>query len=378
VPGLDPTSRNLTRFNPIPAKTADVTVPLLVTVPNATANNGQGCVKPAAGWPVAVFQHGTPRDRTDSLLIADALAEACFVMAAIDLPLHGITDPTNPLYDAAYERTFNVDLLNNTTGAAGPDGKIDTSGAHYINLNFLVTRDNLRESSADVIAFSKSVKNLDVNLDGQPDIDPSRIHLISLSLGGIAAIPAVKFSPAFRTATVSDSGGVITRLVRDSPQQYPAVRDKLMALGLVPDSTLFNNALLRDAQTVIDAGDPINFVRGAMLRRPMHMSKIVGDTNVPNSAFDRLALAGGFTKLSAAGATAVGAGTGRFVVVTEGGHGSIIYPYSLAATTELQTEAVTFAATVNLPAGAPCPPVGSPCPAPGGPYVVINNTSIIQ
>jgi len=379
VPGMDPTSRHLTRFNPIPGKTADVTVPLLVTVPNDTAGKPAGCTKPAAGWPVVIFQHGYPRSRTDSLFIADALANGCFVMAAIDAPLHGITDSNSKLYDEAYERTFNVDLLNNDTGASGPDGKIDPTGSWFINLNFLVTRDNLRQASADVIALSKSVKNLDVTSDGQPDIDPNRVHLVTLSFGGIASMAAVKFSPEFRSATIADSGGVITRLVRESPQQYPAIRAKLEALGVAENSTIYNNVLMRDAQTVIDSGDPINFVRGAQLRVPMIMSKIIGDTNVPNSAFDRLVLAGGFTQASAAGATAVGPGTGRFVAVTEGGHGSILYPpYSLAATKELQTEAVLFAATVDLPAGAPCPPVGSPCPAPGGPYLVISNTSIIQ
>jgi hypothetical protein len=59
VPGIDPTSRNLTRFNPVPARTADLKVPLIVTVPNATGPGG-ACSKPAAGWPVAVVQQASP------------------------------------------------------------------------------------------------------------------------------------------------------------------------------------------------------------------------------------------------------------------------------------------------------------------------------
>jgi hypothetical protein len=358
VPGFDPDSRNLTRYNPVPLKTSDVTVPVLVTVPNATANNGAGCPRPEAGWPVAIFQHGYPRDRTDALLIADALAEGCFIMAAIDLPLHGITNPANPLYDAAHERTFNVDLIDNATGKAGADGKIDPTGSNYVNGNFLVTRDNLRQSSADVMTFVKTVTNLDVTGDGQPDVDPARVHLVSLSIGGMVSIPAIKFSPTIRTATIADAGGVVTRLLLDSPQQSPAIRARLIALGLVENSTIYNNLWLRDVQTIIDAGDPINHILGAQQTHPMHMSKIIGDTNVPNSAFDRLALAGEFTQLSTPGATSIVAGSGRFVAVTEGGHGSLIYPiYSLPATLELQSQTVKFAVSSAI---------------------VIENTSIIQ
>ncbi|MEJ1960545.1 MAG: hypothetical protein WDO56_02915 [Gammaproteobacteria bacterium] len=49
-------------------------------------------------------------------------------VVSIDLPLHGIggaTAAANPFYDAANERSFNLDLVNNDTLASGPDGKID-------------------------------------------------------------------------------------------------------------------------------------------------------------------------------------------------------------------------------------------------------------
>jgi hypothetical protein len=304
----------------------------------------------------------------DSLLIADSLANACIIMAAIDLPLHGVTSPANPLYDPLHERTFNVDFINNDTGAAVPDGKVDPTGVNFLSTNFLVTRDHLRQAAADVITFTKTVANLDVTGDGVADVDPSRIHFASLSFGGMLSMAAIKFSPTLRTASVADAGGVITRLIFDSPQQYGPIRDLLTTAGFVENSTLYNNFWLRDIQTVIDSGDPINHVLGAQLAHPMFMSKVIGDTNVPNSAFDRLTLAGGFTQISEAGLTPVAAGSGVFTAVTEGGHGSVIYPiYSLPATFELQSEHVQFAASVASP---PYPP--------GGPFVVIANTSIIQ
>jgi len=356
VPGINADSRNLTRFNPIPAKTGDVTIPVLVTSPNAAANNGAGCTKPASGWPVAVFQHGYPRSRTDSLLIADSLADQCIVMVAIDLPLHGITDPANPLYDAQHERTFRLDLR-------APAGA-DPTGAHFLNFaNPLVTRDNYRQGSADIIALFKSLPRLDVNGDAAPDVDPTRIHLIGLSNGAITSIPTLPFVP-FRTAGLADGGGGLTQLLLESPRQSGPAIAALNAAGLVPYSTIFNNTVLRDFQALLDPADPVNYIAAAVQARPVYMTRIVDDTNVPNSAFDRLVTASGVTQLRTAGLTPIGPATGRWLGITEGEHGSLIYPQpSLAASIELPTQHVSFIATT---------------PGPTGPSVLVSNTSIVE
>jgi hypothetical protein len=356
VPGINGESRNLTRFNPFPAKSGDVTIPVLVTLPNATANNGAGCSKPAGGWPIAVFQHGYPRSRTDALLIADSLADNCIVMVAIDLPLHGITSPTNPLYDAQHERTFNLDLR-------APAGT-DPTGTHFLNFaNPLQIRDNYRQGSADIVALFKSLPGLDVNGDAAPDVDPTRIHLIALSNGSITSIPSLPFVP-FRTAGLADGGGGLTQTVLESPQQSGPAIAFLNSQGLVPNSVLFNNTVLRDFQALVDPADPSNFIAAATQLRPVYMTRVVGDTNVPNSAFDRLVTASGVTQLRQAGLTAIGAGTGRWLGVTVGSHGSLIYPQaSLAATIELQTQYVSFILTT---------------PGPTGPSVNVSNTSIVE
>ena len=80
---------SVTRFESTPVSTGNQTIPVLMSVPAGAA--------PAAGWPVVIFQHGITQDRSNLLAIADALAGAGFAGIAIDMPLHGITDPTNPL-----------------------------------------------------------------------------------------------------------------------------------------------------------------------------------------------------------------------------------------------------------------------------------------
>jgi dienelactone hydrolase len=363
VPGLDPASRNLTRFNPVPNKTADLAIPVFVTAPNATAAGG-ACVKPAAGWPVAIVQHGLGGNRLQAVAMADSFADACFVVAAIDMPLHGVTDTTNPFYQKDNERTFNVDLVNNVTGAPPADGKIDNSGQHWINLSSPLTgRDNWRQGTADLIAFSKTVARLDLDNDGTVDVDPTRVSYVGISLGGIMGSNFLAFAPNVRTGTVSVPGGVITRLALDSQTFSPQILAGLSAQGLVKDSTIFNN-YFRDYQSVIDAGDPYNLINAAQKTVPLHLQKVVGDTVVPNSSTDRLIAAGALKKISTLGPTPVGKGTGGYTTMTAGSHGSLFDPTSSpAATVEMQTQAVKFAASANQP---------------GGPFVVITNTSIVQ
>jgi dienelactone hydrolase len=382
VPGLDPTSRHVTRFNPLPFKVADPRIPVLVTVPNATAAGG-ACTKPAAGWPVVIIQHGITGNRTQALAMADSYADACFVVAAIDLPLHGIkpdynedgngVDNTSPLYCSsttpnpacmgAIERTFDVDLVNNaSTSSAVSDGKVDPSGTHFINLTSpLTSRDNNRQAAADLNVFSKTIKTLDLTADGISDIDPNRVHLTGLSLGAMVGTVASKFTD-FVTVTASAPGGLVTRLLLDSPTFGPTIRAGLSA-SLVPDSYLYNS-FVRDLQAVIDAADPVNHVFGAQANNPYHLEEITGDSVVPNSATDRLILAGELRKLTTLGPNPVPAGDGAYTLFTAGSHGTLFDPTaSGAATVEAQKEAVLFAASALQP---------------GGPFVVLSDATVLS
>lgn len=395
---LDASSRFLTRFNPVPVPTETLLVPVLVTVPNA--NSAAGAAKPASGWPVLIFEHGITRNRTDMLAVADAFADSGFVVVAIDLPLHGLTDRTNPLYasganplyaglglpaSGSIERTFDLDVQNNTTGATGPDGQIDPSGASFINLTSLLTsRDNLRESAADLITLTRSLPNLNLDTDPAGDIDPTNIHYLGHSLGAIVGgvYLGATSSAEVRTATLAMPGGGIAALLRDSPTFGPRILAGLQAQGLTPGSTLLEQ-FFRDAQTAVDPGDPLNYIATAAKNHPIHVIQVVGggtslpDQVVPNSATARLILAGGLTRIPAPampGPVASGTGTPpghrAYVNFLVGGHGSIIDPTaSLAATREMQGEAITFT-------GAPIPTI-FPATTPGT-VLLIGNPTIIQ
>jgi hypothetical protein len=387
APGVDPTSRKLTRFNPVPLQTSLQTIPVIVGVPDATTT---GCTEPAGGWPVVVFQHGLGGNRTQALAVFDAYTGPthCFVVVAIDLPLHGITDPTSPFFHnqlfantpaAALmtgERTFDLDLENNTTLAPGPDGVIDASGEAFFNsfASLLTARDDIRQAQSDLLWLAHALPTLSLgaNKNGVSDVDGTQLQYASLSQGSIdgTALLAVVNpqtgapSSPYRSGLLSVNGGAFAYVARDSPTFGPRLNGELahLSAALVPGATLYDN-FYRDAQTALDAADPLNYIAAAAASRPILLQQVVGggilpdssaalpDQVVPNVSTQRLITAAKLTRVNTAGVTPLPAGTGAYVNFVYGMHGSILSPAGTANTgptnaatwLEMQTEAVAFA-----------------------------------
>ena len=260
--GLDPTSTNLTACNPVPVATSVQTVPLLMTVPNAAS----GRTMPADGWPLVIYQHGITRNRTDMFAIAGTLAAQGYAVVAIDLPLHGLTDPANPFYApntpfaalGVQERTFDLDLQDNATGAPGPDGTIDGSGSWFINLASLLTsRDNLRQGAADLMTLAKAAQTL-------PGVDGSNVTFVGQSLGAIVGTTFLAMDPTVPVGVLNVPGGGVARLLDGSPTFGPRIRAGLAASG-VEAGTPDYDAFMVAAQTAVDAGDPMNYTRNGTL-----------------------------------------------------------------------------------------------------------------
>jgi hypothetical protein len=362
--------RNLTRFNPVPAVTRQLTVPMLLGVPRLAT-------KPTNGWPVVIYQHGITEDRATLALIADAAAAAGFVIVGIDLPLHGImpndplyalspTNPANAALPSAFrvgEPTFNVDYVNNATQAAGPDGTPDSSGQHFINLASLLTaRDNVRQGAANLIALTRAVPSLDLDGNaGTVDIDATRMHFFGWSLGGIigSAYLGTPAAAPIKSASLFAAGCGILETLRQSPGYSPVLNNGLAAGGIVTNTSLYFE-FVHAAQAAVESGDGCNYAAN-WVGKPTLMQMIQGTTGdttkptdraVPNTSTLRLANLLGLPTITATVTNAAGArGLTRF---TEGGHGTIALPATsggpetLASYIEARTELASFLGSEGL------------------------------
>ncbi|MDH5424694.1 MAG: Ig-like domain-containing protein [Gammaproteobacteria bacterium] len=365
----------VTPVDRVPVAQSTQTIPLLVSIPNSTSPVSDGS-KPAAGWPVVIFQHGITADRTSLLAIADSLAARGFAAVAIDLPMHGLASDSTirlatEVFDGnAQERTFDVDYVNNTTGLSPGDGITDTSGANYVNLpNMMTTRDNVYQSIADLFVLTQSLYNstattgMSYDGDAVGDFDPTKIYFVGHSLGAIVGASFLAIETNVQDAVLAMPGGGIAKLLDGSASFGPVIASGLGSAG-VNKGTAEYETFLASAQMMIDAGDPVNYASTlANSTQGILMFEVVGDgaTNLPDlvvpnavpddndtagtvaaplSGTDPLITLMGLTQFDADDAT-----TNNHAVVkfTEGDHRSLLDPAASAAvTTEMQYETAEF------------------------------------
>ena len=352
---LDANGNAVNQFSPTPVATGTQTVPVLLTVPNASSMAGG--TAPATGWPITIFQHGITRNRTDMIGAADALANAGRAVIAIDIPMHGLTDVTLPIhanntpFPTDGERTFDLDLVNNETRAPGGDGEIDASGTHFYNLqNLANSRDNLRQGVADLMVLAASLGGA----QGAP-LDASNVTFVGHSLGAMLGITFLSYDDSIAAATLAMPGGGIAQLLANSESFGPAINAGLTAAGAAP-GTPENAQFLLTAQTVIDSADPVNNATAlAATGKNIHFLTVIGDTVIPNSVATA-PLSGTDPLPRLMGLPQVNGSTSGSALVrfTSGTHGSIINPADdsdpaggLATFLEMQQQMAVYAASLG-------------------------------
>jgi len=341
-----------TAANPAPlARVPSLRIPLIATLPNDASMQD----KPQDGWPVVIYQHGVIFDRTTVLGVADTLASVGFATVAIDLPLHGITDSSNPFFQGPgnpsplnvfgnNERHFYLDNID-AVGQPIPDGEID-DGRQIFNLaNPLNARDHLRQAVSDLINLTKTVPTLDLD-GGGPDLDGGSIHLLGWSLGSAFASVLLGVNDDIGPATLSSPFATWSRILTDPEAvNYGApLRQGLAAAGLAQGTVGFDN-FVRDLQTILDPADPANYAADAVAQHALLAFEIPGDRSVPNGPTDYIADLWGLTDVTAAvGSLFDPLGARGIVRFASGGHGSLLDPSAdPAVTVEMQRELAIFA-----------------------------------
>ncbi len=367
-----------------PQQTSAESIPVMVSIPKAYPACPGG-VKPA-NWPVVIYQHGITTSRGTMFAVADALANACFAVVAIDMPMHGITGEEGLPYSAlkdigpggpgtVTERTFDLDLVTQDEDdniiAEEPDGIIDTSGRYFVNLtNLQNTRDNVRQAVSDLFALTYALQNMDVAGD---TFDVSRIYFLGHSLGAMAGAVFTALEPDVRDVVFAFGGASLPKILDGSAAFGPTIAAGLAVNGVIKGTADYE-AFLGAAQTVVDSADPVNFTPLTLaastpavpvIDRGILFFEIVGgnsspsDLVVPNTVPDGndstgtvpALLAGTepllkLLGLSQQNATIPGDGTTNLRVSTKyisGEHSSLLDPTpDPAVTTEIQTQTANF------------------------------------
>lgn len=404
-------TKHLTKFNPIPAIKGYETVPVLISMPNATKlaafyqQQGREFIPPTSGWPTTIALHGLGGGKEMSLAYAGSYAAMGVATIAIDMPLHGARS-----FDANGDGVYEVSATDPSFGAVvgTPDAFKNGNPLVFVNISStLSVRDNFRQATMDHLGVRLALTGLAQGLAqaGQPQVfDVSKISAQGLSLGAIVGTDFATYaSTGMKNPATGDTlpnaygikalslaapagglagsfagsatfGPVLFSNIKASAT-FQALVDKANTAGYEVGSPEYE-ALVQAVyaqfiptfafavQTAVDSADPIN--HAATLKAtglPVHLIEIAGDGNgnlpdqvLPNRV-DNFPLSGTEPLISAFGlpcvdSTSKGHGVVRF---SKGHHSSIVSPgetdatdgMAAAATVEMQTQVATYAATAG-------------------------------
>ncbi len=328
-------SKNVTYRYPFAKEQRKSVAPLLFIEPVGTAKvagftplGGQqaasaagDCARTGGKWPVIISQHGFTVDRSAALLMGTQLAQnTCSVVVAMDLPHHGIAprssdrnsvDIDNSLlaltvtYNADTAATapfaaavntivtgdnssllvglaerhegLYLDATNTTQAMTYSETKAGKSGDYYIRLdNFQRTRDNVRQGVMDLLNLNATLATIDIDGDGNPDLDTSNVSYVGHSLGAIVGTSFVAVNndktiqlastaaggtlPKIKSVVLATPGGGLTKLLENSVSISPKILAGLsVAANIQPGETSFES-YMQVLQATVDSGDPMNFI----------------------------------------------------------------------------------------------------------------------
>jgi hypothetical protein len=219
---------------------------------------------PASGWPVAIFGHGNEDTLHENIVrAAGKMAQHGIATIGINAAGHG----------GGALGAFTVHLTGGGTvtfpaGGRGVDGNGDgiigpaegfTTGPPR---RLLSNRDPQRQTVVDLMQLARVIEvGMDVDGDGVPDLDPSRIYYFGISQGAIYGTLFLALDPSVRAGVLNVGGG---------PQaEFPRLgvrRDRLGAALAARTPSLINVDGIEFDENMPLRNEPprINTVAGAM------------------------------------------------------------------------------------------------------------------
>ncbi|MBI4470240.1 MAG: hypothetical protein HY650_13055 [Acidobacteria bacterium] len=167
-------------------------------------------VKPAAGWPVAIFGHGQGSNKEEARLIAATMAAHGIATIAINASAHGGGELSTLTVNQTGGGSVTISVGGRSIDQNG-NGQILPSEGFQADTprRLIVQRDtNFQQTPADLIQLVRVIDlGMDVDGDGQADVDPARIYSVGESGAGTSSMELFAVEPHVRAAAPWKAGG---------------------------------------------------------------------------------------------------------------------------------------------------------------------------
>ena len=192
--------------------------------------------RPAGGYPVVIFGHGFTDSRFGGpTAAAPVMTAAGFAVVAINAYGHG----SGPLSSVVVQRRNGQRLEIPAPGRgvdADGDGRIgDGEGCLILAPEQPIgLRDCLRQTAADLMQLVRAIRSgPDLDGDGRPDFDASRIYYAGMSLGAMYGALLGAAEPEIQGLALNVGGGPVVEIARLSDSFRKDVIQALAQLGLL-------------------------------------------------------------------------------------------------------------------------------------------------
>jgi len=221
-------------------------------------------LRPATGWPVAIFSHGLGDNKNNSpLAVASTLAHNGVATLSINTVGHGF-GPASTLTviqgtGATVLSAGGRGVDQNSSGTFDSFEGLFATGAQID----IASRDGIQQTVADLMQVVRMIQGgVDVENTGSASLDANRIYMFGQSLGGIVGTVFMGIEPDIKAGVPVVAGGTLGDAFRLSETNRPLVT--LVLAGRLP--SLLNGGVggFTDNTPLRNEPPVINVVPGAM------------------------------------------------------------------------------------------------------------------
>jgi uncharacterized protein (TIGR03437 family) len=176
------------------------TLPFCLALPSGS--------RPQKGWPVAIMGHYLGGSREVMFLFASILAKHGFATIAFNVVGHGYGPLGTTDIKLANAQTVTLPSGGRGLDMDGNNAIASTEGLAAIGpVSLISNADGARQAVADLMQLVRVIQvGMDVDGDGQADLDPARLYYFGSSLGGIYGTIFVALEPAIRAGAPAFAG----------------------------------------------------------------------------------------------------------------------------------------------------------------------------